>query len=267
MWVATMDTPAPGCQFWGIVNARTALWLLRCAYVYSTPDPLTEEVRRYEPGEVVLAGRLQALLPVILLPDLSRLSDTSGRSSPSPPPCTFWKPAFSRRADAACTAWKGVGEALRKSTSLWAASGPGCYNVVMVRKGRAKPLRATLSIWSSAMGTKEQRGPGMCRARARRYTLRLGGADGLSDRRWMESARGNCPDVTRQCPRSDVLDRRHPLDAFWQRSSELCAETASTSTSRLSLAANRSSLPNRPFCPREQVLIPRTTKTRPTPVH
>ena len=78
---------------------------------------LAMRVRDHKPSEVVLATGLQALLPIVMLPDLTRSSDASS-FAPSPETYTFWNPAFSRRALAACTAWKGVGEAFTKSRSL-----------------------------------------------------------------------------------------------------------------------------------------------------
>lgn len=74
MCVATMETPAPGFHFGGIVNANRALWLLlrnlsQWHYAWLANENSTL------PRVVILPPCLQVLFPVILLPDLSRQAD------------------------------------------------------------------------------------------------------------------------------------------------------------------------------------------------
>ena len=75
--------------------------------------------------------------------------------------CTFWKPAFSRRAAAVRTAWKGVGDALTNSRSLCAASGPCCCIMVMVRRKDCRgEERAIRPAAGSIRYATRARGPG-----------------------------------------------------------------------------------------------------------
>lgn len=66
---------------------------------------------------------------------------------------TFWKPAFSRRNAALCTAWKGVGDAFTNLRNLVAASGLVGKSIMVkiredLRSSRSNTDRST-SIYSN----------------------------------------------------------------------------------------------------------------------
>lgn len=63
-----METPAPGCQFFGIVKATKELWFLRDGEAVLQYCPVV-----YLPREVIFATTLEISLPVIFLSNLQRL--------------------------------------------------------------------------------------------------------------------------------------------------------------------------------------------------